>query len=119
MPLLINGQVVEDGEFREEADRLRPRLAESMPDSDPLEIGMRASEWARENVIERVLLQQEALRDPEPVPPELSENAIQRLTSQPGGQIGLHSAGEGPRVPPGCGNTTPGGPAICEADSQC
>jgi len=88
MPLLINGQVVEDGEFREEADRLRPRLAESMPDSDPLEIGMRASEWARENVIERVLLQQEALRDPEPVPPELIEDAIQRLTSQPGGRSG-------------------------------
>jgi parvulin-like peptidyl-prolyl isomerase len=88
MPLLINGQIVGDAEFREEADRLRPRLAESMPDRDPLEIGMRASEWARENVVERVLLQQEALRDLEPVPPELVENAIQRITSQSAGRSG-------------------------------
>ena len=88
MPYLINGQVVEDAEFREEADRLRPRLSESMPDSDPLEIGMRASEWARRNVVEKVLLQQEALNDPEPVPPELVENAIQQMTAQSAGRTG-------------------------------
>ncbi|HJY08771.1 MAG TPA: peptidylprolyl isomerase [Bryobacteraceae bacterium] len=88
MPYLINGQVVEDAEFREEADRLRPRLSASMPDSDPLEIGMRASEWARRNVVEKVLLQQEALNDPEPVPPELVENAIQQMTAQSAGRTG-------------------------------
>lgn len=88
MPLLINGQPVEDAEFREEANRLRLQLAESMPDRDPLEIGMRASEWARENVIEKVLLQQEALRDPEPVPPELIETTIQQMTAQSAGRAG-------------------------------
>jgi parvulin-like peptidyl-prolyl isomerase len=88
MPLLINGQVVDDVEFREEANRLRPQLAESMPDRDPLEIGMRASEWARENVIEKILLQQEALRDPEPVPPEVIENTIQQMTAQSTGRSG-------------------------------
>lgn len=88
MPLLINGQVVEDAEFREEADRLRPELAASMPEHDPLEIGMRASEWARENVIEKILLQQESLKDPEPVSPELIENAIQQMTTRSTGRSG-------------------------------
>ncbi|HXR75240.1 MAG TPA: peptidylprolyl isomerase [Bryobacteraceae bacterium] len=88
MPLLINGQLVDDAELREEANRLRLQLAQSMPDRDPLEIGMRANEWARENVIEKVLLQQEALRDAEPVPPELIESTIQQMTAQSTGRSG-------------------------------
>src|ERR1700722_14232953 len=46
-----------------------------MPDEHPSTIEARAKEWARENVIERVLLRQAALADPEPVPPEVIEKA--------------------------------------------
>jgi parvulin-like peptidyl-prolyl isomerase len=46
-----------------------------MPEEHPSAIDARAKEWARDNVIERVLLRQAALADPEPVPPEILEKA--------------------------------------------
>ncbi len=51
------------------------RLAEAMPREHPSTIEAKAKEWARENVIERVLLRQAALADPEPVPAEVIEKA--------------------------------------------
>src|ERR1700723_1372798 len=46
-----------------------------MPGEDPSAIDARAKEWARDNVIERVLLRQAALADAEPVPAEIIEKA--------------------------------------------
>jgi parvulin-like peptidyl-prolyl isomerase len=46
-----------------------------MPQEHPSAIEARAKEWARDNVIERVLLRQAALADAEPVPPEVIEKA--------------------------------------------
>src|SRR6266446_5446758 len=54
MSLLVNGEYVDDTLLREEANLVRTKLVEAMPDDDPLAIDMRAWEWARENVIERV-----------------------------------------------------------------
>jgi parvulin-like peptidyl-prolyl isomerase len=64
MSILVNGELVEDGTIRQEANLIRPKLAEAMPDDDELAINMRAWEWARENVIERVLLKQATDLDP-------------------------------------------------------
>lgn len=75
MPLLVNNERIEDDIIRDEIRNLRLRLAEAMPDEHPSIIEARAKEWARENVIERVLLRQAALADTEPVPPELIERA--------------------------------------------
>jgi parvulin-like peptidyl-prolyl isomerase len=46
-----------------------------MPHEPPATIEARAKEWARDNVIERVLLRQAALADAEPVPPDVIEKA--------------------------------------------
>src|ERR1700728_5349877 len=46
-----------------------------MPREHPSTIDARAKEWARDNVIERVLLRQAALADAEPVPAEVIEKA--------------------------------------------
>ncbi len=75
MTLKVNNELIEDEIIRDEVRNLRMRLAEAMPDEDPSTIEARAKEWARENVIERVLLRQAALADPEPVPPEVIEKA--------------------------------------------
>ena len=61
--------------IREEIRTLRLRLAEAMPREHPSTIDARAKEWARDNVIERVLLRQAALADAEPVPVEVIEKA--------------------------------------------
>jgi parvulin-like peptidyl-prolyl isomerase len=71
----VNNELVDDEVIREEIRTLRLRLAEAMPDEHPSTIEARAKEWARDNVIERVLLRQAALADAEPVPPEVIEKA--------------------------------------------
>ena len=71
----MNNELVEDEVIREEIRTLRPRLAEAMPHEHPSTIEGRAKEWARDNVIERVLLRQAALADPEPVPAEVIAKA--------------------------------------------
>jgi parvulin-like peptidyl-prolyl isomerase len=73
LPLRVNNEIIEDEVIREEIRTLRLRLAEAMPNELPSAIEARAREWARENVIERVLLRQAALADPEPVPAEIIE----------------------------------------------
>ena len=64
MPLIINGEIVDDQLVREEMRAMRPHLQEAMGGSDPLEIEMRLREWAKENVIERTLLRQAARQQP-------------------------------------------------------
>jgi len=75
LPLRVNHELVEDDVIREEIRTLRLRLAEAMPREHPSTIDARAKEWARDNVIERVLLRQAALADAEPVPVEVIEKA--------------------------------------------
>jgi len=75
LPLRVNNEIVEDDLIREEIRTLRLRLAEAMPQEHPATIEARAKEWARDNVIERVLLRQAALADAEPVPAEVIEKA--------------------------------------------
>lgn len=75
MPLRVNQELVEDEVIRDEIRTLRLRLAEAMPGEHPSTIEARAKEWARDNVIERVLLRQAALADAEPVPAEVIEKA--------------------------------------------
>jgi parvulin-like peptidyl-prolyl isomerase len=75
LPLRVNNEIIEDEVIREEIRTLRLRLAEAMSGEHPSVIEARAKEWARENVIERVLLRQSALADPEPVPAEVIEKA--------------------------------------------
>jgi parvulin-like peptidyl-prolyl isomerase len=75
LPLRINNELVADDLIREEIRTLRLRLAEAMPREHPATIDARAKEWARDNVIERVLLRQAALADSEPVPADVIEKA--------------------------------------------
>lgn len=88
MALVVNGEYVEDSLIREEANAMRPRLQEEMEGEDPVIIEMRLREWARENVIERVLLRQAALADPEPIPQDLLDRTVEEIRSQTPGQSG-------------------------------
>ena len=75
MPLVINGETVDDAVIRAESSALRPRYEEMIQGQDPVEMEMQLREWSRENVIERVLLRQEAFKDPAPVPPGMEPEA--------------------------------------------
>jgi len=62
MTLVVNGEAIDDAAIREEARSMRPRYYETMQGADPIAAEIQLREWSRENVIERVLLRQEATR---------------------------------------------------------
>ncbi len=80
--MLVNNENVEDSLIRDEERAIRPHLYEAMQGETPAAIEARVREWARENVIERVVLRQAALADPEPVSPEAIEEELRRAVSQ-------------------------------------
>jgi parvulin-like peptidyl-prolyl isomerase len=49
---------------------------------------MQLREWARENVIERILLRMAATADPEPVPPQVIEQGLEEARTAAGGLVG-------------------------------
>jgi peptidyl-prolyl cis-trans isomerase C len=79
MVLSVNDEAIDDAVLREERKALRRLLAGQMPDATPSMIEERAREWARENVVERVLLRQAAAKDATPIPPEAIEEAVRKL----------------------------------------
>ena len=82
MAFTVNGELVEDSVIRAEASALRPRYEEVAQNMDPIEAEMQLRDWSRENVIERVLLRQEAASDPEPVSAEAIEETLQSAGPQ-------------------------------------
>jgi parvulin-like peptidyl-prolyl isomerase len=84
MAFTVNGELVEDSVIRAESSALRPQYEAAVQGMDPIEAEMQLRDWSRENVIERVLLRQEAASDPEPIPMEAIEETLRTLQSQPG-----------------------------------
>ena len=87
MPVLVNGERIEDQTIREEARSIRPKLEEAMVGEDALAIETRVRQWARENVVERTLLQQAAWGDPEPVSAEEIDRNLAEIRPENGGTI--------------------------------
>ena len=79
MPLIVNGEMIDDAVIRHEEDELRPRLREAMPKEDPIVLESRTREWARENAIERVLLRQAAMSDGEPLEADELDRAVAQV----------------------------------------
>ena len=85
MPLIVNGELIDDAVIRNEEDELRPRLREAMPKEDPIVLESRTREWARENAIERVLLRQAAMSDGEPLEADVLDRAVAQGRPAPTG----------------------------------
>ena len=81
--MLVNGEFVDDQIVRIEAAQLKEQLLAGMPtDGDRLGVELRARDLAKERVIERTLLRQEACKDPTPIPPDLIEVELKRHQEQ-------------------------------------
>jgi hypothetical protein len=93
MAFTVNGELVEDSVIRAESNALRPQYEVVAQDMDPVEAEMQLRDWSRENVIERVLLRQEAASDPEPIPIEAIEETLRTIQSQPAGQATCRTSG--------------------------
>jgi len=73
----VNGELVEDSVVRAEVRAMRPRYESVARGMDPAQAEEQLRDWSRENVIERVLLRQQALRDPEPISAGEGEDEVQ------------------------------------------
>lgn len=82
MAILVNGERIEDQEIQQEIQRLRPSYEQAFVDKDPAEREAQLVGWSKENVIERVLLRQEAKKNGESIPPGDIEAAFGRLRQQ-------------------------------------
>jgi len=60
MAIIVNGEKIEDSAIQQEVERLRPDYERVFSDQDPKEREAQLADWSRENVIERVLINQEA-----------------------------------------------------------
>lgn len=79
MGILVNGELITDDVVRQEAEMLRPRYEEMMQEMDPVAREVQLREWSRENVIERVLLRQEAWKTGDAVPEESIVEELERI----------------------------------------
>lgn len=79
MPFCVNEQRIDDEQIRAESARIRDQVRREAPHLDELSVELRAREWAREQLIEQVLLEQAApqvqgiqARVPRPKPKEVT-----------------------------------------------
>jgi parvulin-like peptidyl-prolyl isomerase len=82
MAIVVNGERIEDQEIQQEVQRLRPSYEQAFTEKDPAEREAQLLDWSKENVIERVLLRQEARNNGEPIPAADVEAALARLKQQ-------------------------------------
>ncbi len=69
MALVVNGEQIEDSAVKKEAERLRPDYEKAFVDMNPEEREIQLLDWSKENLIERILLQQE-VKNIEPETPK-------------------------------------------------
>jgi parvulin-like peptidyl-prolyl isomerase len=99
MALTVNGEQASDTVLAAEAESLLARFRQLSPDQrtqfgfDEQTMKQRAREWAVENIIERMLMRQEALRDPEPVPEETIQKAEEAMYQRFGGREKFQESG--------------------------
>ena len=79
MGLVINGESVKDSLIQQDAENLRPEYTKAFEEMEEEAREEQLMEWARENVIERTLLQQEANRRNIEVTSEELDTAVRQL----------------------------------------
>jgi parvulin-like peptidyl-prolyl isomerase len=82
MAIVVNGERIEDRDIQQEVERLRPSYEQAFVQMDPKEREAQLLDWSKENVIERILLRQEARSNGQEVPTADIEAAFARLSEQ-------------------------------------
>lgn len=78
MPVIVNGETIEEQALRDERTRLRRQFADTYESMEPGAAREWLNTFARHNIVSKVLLRQQAWNDPEPVPAEAIDAEIQR-----------------------------------------
>ena len=82
MTLIVNGEKIEDSLIQQEVERLRPHYEQVFRDQDHKEQRAQLFDWSRENVIERVLVNQEAKNIDAGIPQARIESVLEQVKKQ-------------------------------------
>ncbi len=82
MAFVVNGEKIEDSVIQQEVERLRPDYERVFADQNPREKEAQLLDWSRENVIERVLINQDAQKNGEAIPSDKVEATLAKLKEQ-------------------------------------
>ena len=99
MPVVVNGELVDDAVLAREAENLRQRFQQlSAQQKEQYGLGpgtleQTAIDWARDNVIEQTLLRQAALEDPASPDPEAVDQTFREVLERHGGAEKFAEAG--------------------------
>lgn len=77
--ITVNSEVITDEDIQNEMERLRPEYERYFSEMDPVLREAQLMEWAKENVIERILIHQEAERQVESIPAKKVKKTIKDL----------------------------------------
>ncbi len=78
----MNGERIEDSQIKQEVERLRPHYEQVFSDKEPKEREAQLLDWSRENVIERVLINQHAREFGLPISKTEVESALVEMKKQ-------------------------------------
>ncbi len=97
MAWFVNDERIDEKEVQAEANRLRPQYERHFQDMAPDAREAQLLEWSRENIVERALMRQAALRDLPPIDPEETKKELEAAAKRQGGKEKLFEAlGVGP-----------------------
>jgi parvulin-like peptidyl-prolyl isomerase len=82
MALIVNGEKIEDSAIQQEVERLRPDYERVFTDQEAEEREAQLLDWSRENVIEKILINQEAEKNGDKIPPDQVQTALAKLKEQ-------------------------------------
>lgn len=91
MTLFVNGEKVENSLIQQEVERLRPDYERVFAHEDPAKREAQLLDWSRENVIERVLINQQAKKHTEQILEAEVEAAFNEIKKNCGGGEQLHN----------------------------
>ena len=91
MTLFVNGEKIEDSLIQQEVECLRPDYERVFAHEDPAKREAQLLDWSRENVIERVLINQQAQKHGEQIPQAEVEAAFNEIKKNCGGGEQLHN----------------------------
>ena len=86
MTLIVNGELIKEDLIQAEIQRLRPHFQSLFSEQSKEDQDVQLAEWARENVLESVLLRQSAHEDPRNIDPETLNQAFLKLKEERGGE---------------------------------
>jgi peptidyl-prolyl cis-trans isomerase C len=82
MAIVVNGERIENAQVEAEIERLRPDYERMFADKPREEREVELREWSQENLIERVLFQQQLRKLNTPVPPAIVDATFEKLKKE-------------------------------------